>query len=180
LVKNMSSTDDKQQNIEDVSDDMKPHDDPIADSSEVMALQTKIEELTNNWKRAVADYQNLEKRHAENRSELTAWATTNMLQRLLPVLNHFEVALDNAGKEERGSGWFKGVEMATKELKAVLRDEGLEEIRADGQQFDPALHEAIDTDEGQTDKVLRVAEKGYTLHGKVIKAAKVVVGKKKG
>jgi molecular chaperone GrpE len=69
------------------------------------------------------------------------------------------------------------VEMAVKQLKEVLKGEGLDEIVADGQ-FDPSLHEAVDTASGKDGEIIKVAQRGYTLNGKVIRPAKVVVGRK--
>ncbi len=147
-------------------------------------LQQDFDNLQNQLKRAVADYQNLEKRVAEGRSELTNWATTELIKKLLVVLNHLETALIGANEEEKASGWYKGMELAVKQFQQVLREEGLEEIEIDidsstslGTRFDPSLHEAVDTREGEYDKILEVAEKGYNLNGKVLRPAKVIVGR---
>ncbi len=134
-------------------------------------------QLESQLKRAVADYHNLEKRVAEGRSELTKWGTSELLVKILPTLDHLEQALGGASEQERESGWFKGVELAVKELNQVLQSEGLEQIGADGQ-FDPNLHEAVDTRAGEDNKILEVVRKGYTLNGKVLRPAAVVVGRK--
>lgn len=139
--------------------------------------QQKITELENQLKRAVADYQNLEKRVSEGRSELTNFVGAELTRRLLPVLDHLEQALSGISEDEKQSGWVKGVELAVKEFQQVLQSEGLEEIVADGQ-FDPALHEAVDMQEGEDNKILEVVRKGYNLNGKVVRAAQVVVGRK--
>ena len=144
---------------------------------ELEQVKQTASQMEVQLKRAVADYQNLEKRVAEGRSELAQWATSDLIKRLMPVLHHFDQAIQGVQGEEKNSGWFKGVELAYKQLQDILRSEGLEEIRADGQ-FDPALHEAVDTAEGEHDKILKVAQKGYTLNGKVLQPAKVVVGRK--
>lgn len=138
--------------------------------------QQRVVELENQLKRAVADYHNLEKRVTEGRSELTKWGTGELLIKLLPTLDHLEQALSGANEAEKQSGWFKGVELAVKELNQVLQSEGLEQIVADGQ-FDPNLHEAVDTSEGEDNKILKMVRKGYTLNGKVLRPAQVVVGK---
>ncbi len=173
----------KKQDINDQNSDDTVPVDQITDQVDTVSkadfdnLKLELDTLTNQLKRAVADYQNLEKRVVEGRRELSAWATSEIIQKIVPSLNHFEKALDGASEEERGSGWFKGMSMATQQLRAVLKDEGLEEIVTDGQ-FDPTLHEAVDSREGDEGKILEVAEKGYTLNGRVLKPAKVVVGKK--
>lgn len=153
---------------------------------ELGEVREEHEVLRNQLKRAVADYQNLEKRVAEGRSELTNWATTELIKKLLTVLDHLEKALDCANEEEKNSGWFKGAELATQQFKAVLKDEGLEEIEIDpgsssgtgSTRFDPSLHEAVDMREGEHDMILEVVEKGYNLNGRVLRPAKVIVGRK--
>src|SRR3989338_1225128 len=152
--------------------------------AEVQELQRQLaevkvehEDLGNQLKRAVADYHNLEKRVQEGRSELTKWGTSELLMKLLPVLDHLEQALAGVKESESQSGWFRGVELAVKELNQVLASEGLEQIGADGQ-FDPNLHEALDTQQGDDNKILKVIKKGYTLNGKVLRPAQVIVGKK--
>ena len=135
----------------------------------------KAEELENQLKRAVADYQNLEKRVQEGRSELTNFVGAELIKKLLPVLDHLEKSL--AGVSEKESGWFKGVELAVKEFKQVLQSEGLEEISCEGE-FNPALHEAVDTRDGNDNMILEIVKKGYTLNGKVLRPTQVVVGRK--
>ncbi len=151
--------------------------------AEVQELQKQLaevkveqEDLRNQLKRAVADYHNLEKRVVEGRSELTKWGISELLVKLLPTLDHLEQALTGASEIDKQSGWFKGVELAVKELNQVLQSEGLEQIVADGQ-FDPNLHEAVDTKPGDDNIILQVVRKGYTLNGKVLRPAAVVVGR---
>lgn len=150
----------------------------------------EFKRLEDQLRRALADYQNLEKRVAEGRSELTNFVGGELIKKLLPVLDHLDQALAGVSEGERESGWVKGVELAVKEFKQVLAQEGLEEIVIDpgssfdktqdkspGTRFDPALHEAVDTREGDDNKILEVARKGYMLNGKVLRPAQVVVGK---
>lgn len=139
-------------------------------------LEERMIDLENQLRRALADYRNLEKRVAEGRSELTRWGTGELLIKILPVLDHLEQALAGATDQEKQSGWFKGVELSVKQLYQVLQSEGLEQIAADGQ-FDPNLHEALDLREGEDNKIIEVVRKGYTLNGKVLRPAAVVVGR---
>ncbi len=139
-------------------------------------LESRATDLETQLKRAVADYHNLEKRVVEGRSELTKWGTGELLVKILPVLDHLDKALAGASEAEKQSGWYKGVELAVKELQSVLQSEGLGEIPAGGV-FDPALHEAVDTREGDDNIILKVIRKGYTLNGKVLRPAAVVVGR---
>ena len=150
-------------------------------NSELEELKEKAVNLENQLKRALADYQNLEKRIVEGRVQLSSWASANLVTKILPILDHLEKVIKLGGpvmsEEDKSKDWFKGVELAVQQLQGVLADEGLEEIVADGQ-FDPALHEAVDTKDGDDNIILEIIEKGYTLGGKVIKPAKVIVGKK--
>ncbi len=145
-------------------------------NTKIEALETKVLELDNLLKRAVADYQNLEKRVSEGRSELTKWGTAELLGKMLPVLDHLEQAVGGMNDADRQSGWAKGVELAVRELNQVLQSEGLGEIATEGQ-FDPNLHEAVDTTEGENNMILKVVRKGYNLNGKVLRPAGVVVGR---
>ncbi len=144
---------------------------------ELDQIRSTQEDLKNQLKRAVADYQNLEKRVAEGRQEINSWAVTNLMRQIAQVMHYFDQAFKGVSEEEQKSNWFKGVKMANLQLAQVLQNEGLEEIETDGQ-FDPALHEAVDTRDGENDRILEVVEKGYRLNGKILKPAKVVVGKK--
>ncbi len=140
-------------------------------------LEQKAADLEAQLKRALADYQNLEKRISEGRSELTSFVGGELIKRMLPVLDHLEQALAGISEDERQSGWARGVELAVKEFEGVLQSEGLDEIPADGV-FDPALHEAVDTRDGENNMILEVVRKGYNLNGKVLRPAQVVVGRK--
>lgn len=151
---------------------------------ELETLQQSSVAMESQLKRAIADYHNLEKRVQEGRSELTAWGTTGLLTKMLTVLDYLEQATSGVSEQEKSSGWFKGVEMAIKQFKDVLKSEGLDEIVADpadggtGSVFDPSLHEALDTKEGEDNKILSVVRKGYKLNGKVLRPAGVIVGRK--
>lgn len=156
------------------------------DQREVEQLATKISSLEDQLKRAVADYRNLEKRVQDDSVAYASYLRSQLLLKLLPVLDHLDQAL--SGVKQAGpslsnppsggepNGWLKGVEMAVKQFKQVLADEGLIEIPTSGK-FDPAAHEAVDTESGEENKILKIIAPGYTLNGRVVRPAKVVVGK---
>jgi len=157
------------------------------EDTRIQELEDKVTELDAQLKRAVADYQNLERRISEGRSELSSWASAELIRKILGVLDHLNQATIGASEEEKQSGWFRGVELAVKELNQVLSSEGLDEIPADGV-FDPSLHEAVDVQEmpptldssgePKDNMILKVVRKGYNLNGRVLRPAQVVVGKK--
>ncbi len=142
-------------------------------------LKAQSEQLENQLKRAVADYHNLEKRVAEGRSELNNWATEDLIGKILPVMDHLFHAIEGVEAAGQDSAWLQGVRLAALELKKVLEEQGLEVIPAEpGNTFDPLTHEAVDIAEGENDKIVKVAQLGYKLNGKVLRPAKVVVGRK--
>ncbi len=143
----------------------------------VHQLDHGVIDLENQLKRAVADYQNLEKRISEGRSELTNYVGAELVKKFLPVLDHLNQALAGVGETEKQSGWVRGVELAVKEFEQILSHEGLEQIETDGQ-FDPSLHEAVDIRDGDDNMILETTRRGYTLNGKVLRPAQVVVGRK--
>lgn len=136
-----------------------------------MVKRNEIEELTNRWKRALADYQNLEKRYTREKADFVAYAGSNLILKLLSVLDHLG-KVKSYLKDE-------GLEIALREFKRVLEEEGLREIEAVGKDFDPLLMEAVET--VRSDKIGKVVEevtKGYQLKDKIIRVAKVKVGRK--
>ncbi len=148
----------------------------MAKKDETKEIEEKMQHLENQLKRAVADYQNLEKRIQDDSSSIVQYARSEMISRILPVLDSLDQAIAGASQSEAESGWLKGVMMAVKQLRQVLADEGLIEIETTGK-FDPRLHEAVEVREGENDAILEVAQRGYTLNGKVVRPARVVVGK---
>lgn len=138
----------------------------------VLELEQKISELTNNWKRALADYQNLEKRVVEERQEWARLAARDVILKLLPAVDVFEQVQHHTSDQ--------GIDLALKKLFVVLTSEGLEKIATVDKQFDPTLMECLDVVEGEVEnRVVEELRSGYTLHGVVIRPAQVKVGKKK-
>jgi molecular chaperone GrpE len=163
----------------DIKDSVIDTDEGNSDSSDdvVQKLMAQNDDLNNKWKRAVADYQNLEKQVRKEKSEFMQFATMNLVVHFLPILDNLEQALAGMKDEEKKSGWAVGVLMTAKQFKDMLKDEGLTEIKAEGETFDPHKMEPIDTVEGEKDKVITVIKRGYEGFGKVIRPAQVIIGK---
>ncbi len=140
-------------------------------------LEDELVNLEAQLKRALADYRNLERRVQDDATHFAHHSRAELVMKLLPVLDSLDQATSGISETEAQSGWFQGVVMAVKQLRQVLAEEGLQEVDTLGQ-FDPNLHEAIDLKEGENDKILDVAQRGYALNGKVIRPARVVVGRK--
>lgn len=135
----------------------------------------KIEEFENQLKRVLADYQNLEKRVAEEKGEWIKSANKSLILKLLPTLEHLETVLKTAKDQGESSNWLEGIEMIVKQFRETLKEEGLEPVACES--FDPQLHEVVEVQNGPEGKILDILSMGYKLNGKLVKPAKVVVGK---
>lgn len=125
-------------------------------------------QLEDQLKRALADYRNLERRVEEERKLLGQLSSAILIEKFLPVLDNLENAQAHLNDQ--------GLDMVVKQFKDVLAQEGVEEIEAEGSKFDPKLHEAVETQEGENDDVVaKVLTRGYKLNGNVLRPAKVVV-----
>ena len=131
-------------------------------------LQQQMEELTNNWKRAVADYRNLEMRMGKEKEEWIKFGNAALLLPLLEVLDDLERAARHLKDH--------GLTLVLEKFKRILEDNGVEEYQAEGQ-FNPQMMECTEQVEGQKDQVAEVTQKGYLYHGKLLRPAKVKVGK---
>jgi len=128
----------------------------------------KIEELENNWKRALADYKNLQTRFDEEKKQIGFLANEILISSLLPILDSMEKG-NEINKDE-------GLISTYKEFKKVLVTAGLEEINSDNKTFDPNQMEAVEPVPGKKNQVIKTVSKGYLLNGKLIRPARVCVG----
>lgn len=142
----------------------------------------KAQEHYERLMRAAADLENYKKRAARERLEAVKYANESLLERLIPVLDNFEMALTAANAPNTSvQSLQSGVSMIQQQLKSAMSEVGLEEIDAAGKPFDPNLHEAIsqqetaDTPEGHVAQQVR---KGYKLRDRLLRPASVVVAKK--
>ncbi len=132
--------------------------------------QAELADMENNWKRALADYRNLEKRVAEERELIAAFSNAALVTRLLSVVDNLEILSNHVNDA--------GLVLILKEFKQILADEGLKEIDAMNAEFDATIMEAVDTEEGkEPNKVFEVVRKGYLLKNKLLRPARVKVGK---
>jgi molecular chaperone GrpE len=147
----------------------------------MVELQEKCDEYLSGWKRARADYENLQRDTDERVQNGVKFATEGLLHQLLPTVDHFKYAFNAIPEEERESGWLQGVEHIQTNFLRVLEEHGVELIKTVGEQFDPTLHEAVaEVEPSGKQKSGTIAEEvtsGFTLHGKVIKVATVKVVK---
>lgn len=137
---------------------------------EIEVVKTQVEEFENKYKRALADYQNLEKRVSEQRRELIQSANKQLLLALMPVLDTLYMA--SAHSEDQG------LQLTIKQFADTLKNEGVIRIEVMGKTFDPYTMEAVATGDGEDGKVIEELRAGYMLFDKVLRAAQVKVGKK--
>ncbi|MBM3154887.1 MAG: nucleotide exchange factor GrpE [Chloroflexi bacterium] len=140
----------------------------------------KAAKCLDNWQRTEADFRNYKKRAEQEKEELTKWAVSGLILNILPVVDDLERAFASLPVMSKDSSWLDGMKLIQRKLLAVLEAQGLSEINALGETFDPGLHEAVVYQEGDEGKVIAVARKGYKLNDKVLRATQVVVGKGHG
>lgn len=146
------------------------------------ALEAKTEEAAANldrWKREVAEAENFKKRMQRDKQDSIRYANESLLRDVLPVLDNLDWAVSHATGASAETAVLEGVRLTLKLFRDVLERAGAKEIdAAPGTAFDPSLHEAADvqeTDEVPANSVLRTQQKGYTLNGRLLRPARVVV-----
>ena len=139
--------------------------------------QARAEGYLASWQRAQADFANFKRRTEQERNETVIRANAVLVLNLLPVLDDLERALDNISEKLSRLTWVDGIVLIYRKLKSTLEANGLSEIKALGETFDPNYHEAALYDEGEEGKVIEELQKGYMLHDRVLRPAMVKVGK---
>jgi molecular chaperone GrpE len=164
-----------------------PGTEPTALTPEQLAdLQTRAAKAQEHWDRLLrttADFDNFKKRAAREKQDAIKYATESLLQKVIPVLDNFEMAL--AAAQNSSAADIKslqdGVAMIHAQLKSTLTEAGLEEVDATGKPFDPNLHEAVSQQESAAvaeGQVLQQLRKGYKLRERLLRPATVIVAKK--
>jgi len=147
--------------------------------------RAQAEEYLDNWRRTAADLSNYRKRAEREREELTRFSNAALLGRLLPVIDDFDRAMVALPADLRHLTWVEGVALIEHKLRVILEAEGLKPIEAIGKPFDPERHEAVLREEtaGYPDgQVIAELQRGYELHGRVLRPAlvKVAVAPREG
>jgi molecular chaperone GrpE len=152
---------------------------------ELKHLKEQAAKAAEHWERLLrttADFDNFKKRAARERAESAKYANESLLQKLIPVLDNFEMALNASSQapEANVESLTAGIQMIYQQLKGSLAEAGLEEIDASGQIFDPNFHEAVsqrDTEGVPEGQVVQQLRKGYKLRDRLLRPAAVVVAK---
>ncbi|PSG99769.1 MAG: nucleotide exchange factor GrpE [Nanohaloarchaea archaeon SW_4_43_9] len=138
-------------------------------------LEKERKELEERAKKAKADFENYRKKEDERKQRWQKQAEEELAEELIEVLDNLERAIASA---EDDSGIVKGVKMVSDQLYEKLEKKGLERINAEGEEFDPRMHKAVETREhDKENRILEQKRKGYMFNDKVLREAEVVVGK---
>ncbi len=136
-------------------------------------ITDKSEEYLNNWKRERADFINYKKDEAKRVKEFVKYANEDLIMELIDILDNLELALKHAPSEI--------IKKLSKDFEELLKKYGVEKIKTEGESFDPALHEAVavpsevlgEGQEAPEGNKLEEVRPGYTMHGKVVRPARV-------
>lgn len=178
-AKELQDEEEQQPTLEEVLEDLSSKEDEIKQLKEDLQIQ---EEKTNEYisysQRLQADFDNFKKVNEKQNKEIIKYANENLISNILDSYEDLGRALDNSNTFEELK---EGVELINNKLKDTLKKEGLEEIPAEGEKFDPFKHEALMVEKNEeidNGFIIEELMKGYTLKDKVIKYSKVKVCKK--
>ena len=145
---------------------------------ELQEAMKQRDEYLAGWQRARADFMNHKKEERERMQEFIKFSEEELLVQLLPVVDNLELALEQLkGKEDAVSKGFLQIAM---QLKRFLKDHQVEELKTEGEKFNPEFHEAVEEVEKEgvvPGTVVEVLSKGYALHGKLLRPARVKIAK---
>jgi len=142
------------------------------------ASEAKAAEYLDGWQRAQAEFTNYRKRQERERELMRFEAVGRVIKRYLPIVDDMERALKDRPSENDGVAWAEGVELIYRKLMTILEAEGVIPIEAEGEMFDPNLHEAVvqsESDDHESGQVIEVLQTGYKLGDRVLRPAMVRV-----
>ena len=141
-----------------------------------------VKENTDNYVRMAAEMDNMRRRHRQEQADQLQYANSELITKLLPVLDNFHRALDHApeGVEGPTEQLRSGLLMVVKQFEDILESEGVRPIEAEGQFFDPSLHQAVTaepSEEYEEGQIIAELQRGYTLHDRVLRPSLVKVAR---
>ena len=147
---------------------------------ELEAARAEAAKNLEGWQRSAADFANYKKRVEREKNEMGQTAAGFVIARFLPVLDDFDRAMKEAPADDDARGWVEGLALIHRKLQAVLDNEGVRRMEAEGALFDPNLHEAIthDLSDNHTEgQIIEVVRQGYLIGERVLRPALVRVAK---
>ncbi len=147
--------------------------------TQVSELTGKVNAITDQYIRSKAEIANIQKRNEKEQAGLVKYDGQQLAKDILPVIDNLERALAIKVSDESGIQLKKGIQMVYDHMNKALKDHNVTEIKAEGQTFDPQIHQAVQTvaaeDGKKADQVVSVLQKGYMLKDRVLRPAMVVV-----
>ena len=141
-------------------------------------LKEELDEMTDKYTRLFAEFQNFRSRNEKEKIQNYEMGEKNIIEKLLPIVDNFERGIEALSEEELKSPVGEGMNLIYKQLTDTLKDMGVEEIEAEGKEFDPELHNAVmheENDEYDENVIIEVLQKGYKFHDTVIRHSLVKV-----
>lgn len=170
------------QSAREAQDTPEPQEEPVLSPEEALqALEAHNEALKDKYLRLMAEFDNYKKRTVKEKLDMMKNAAEDTMSALLPVLDDFDRAKKAADQNDKGDLFSEGIGLVYKKLYATLERRGLKPMDSNGAPFDPEVHEALTEIPAPTEdlkgKVVDTVEQGYWLNDRIIRHAKVVVGK---
>lgn len=164
--------------IENDAEEIEEQDEVTMLRTEVETLKEQVQEEENKYLRVLADYNNFKRRSTTEKEAIQKYKSQSVLTNMIPVLDNFERALSVQPETEEAKSMMEGMNMIYRSLVDALKSEGLEEIEAQDQAFDPNFHQAVMTgqeDDKESGLVLEEMQKGYVLKDRVLRPSMVKV-----
>ncbi len=174
MTKKHSKNDDSAVNMDEFHKLQADLDHAINEKNSALTQLAKMEDLA---KRSMADLQNYKRIAEEEKSQLIVFANMRLLSAIFPALDNFDRAFTSMPQDLQENEWAKGIKAIEASLMSAMQSLGLETINQINIAFDPHQHEVLLEGEGEKNQVVQVFEKGYSFKGKVVRPAKVMVGK---
>ncbi|EOT46937.1 molecular chaperone GrpE [Enterococcus sp. AZ150] len=147
--------------------------------SELDTVKAEFDAMEDKFLRASAEIANITSRNRNERELLQKYRSQDLGKKVLPAIDNLERAMAAEVTDEQSQSLKKGVEMVLESLRHALKEEGIEEIPAKGEAFDPTLHQAVQTipatEDQEADTIVEVLQKGYRLHDRVLRPSMVIV-----
>ena len=149
-------------------------------NQEVEECQKQAEENLAGWQRAKADFVNYKRDQEKYLDEFRKYASEDVIIKLLPTIDNFELATKHLPEDLKNSDWAKGIICIKSQFDNFLTEAGVEEIKSVGEKFDPNLFESVGEEESDQEEGIIISEiqKGYKMFGKVVRVGKVKVTRK--
>jgi molecular chaperone GrpE len=155
-------------------------DNPAALQAQLDEARKQADQYYRSWQREAADFQNYKRRTEEDRANYHRQGALAFVLNILPIVDDLDRAMTSIDAKIAGLQWVEGIRQIQRKFEGALQASGVQEIRAEGEDFDPNFHEAISQAPGDEGKVISVVQKGYMMGDRVIRPAMVVVGDGRG